>query len=107
MSPCLVYVAGPYSSGDTVANVEAALDAGHALMDAGFAVVVPHLAHYLEARRSRPYEEWMALDFALLDRCGALLRLPGHSPGADREVAHALSRGIPVFDSIAALREAP
>ena len=32
----------------------------------------------------------MTADFDVLARCDALLRMPGESPGADREVAHAL-----------------
>lgn len=88
----LVYVAGPYSS-DPERCVRAAIDAGHALMDAGLLAVVPHLSHYA---RPRPYEDWLALDLALVERCDALVRLPGASPGADREVSRALACGLPV-----------
>ena len=38
------------------------------------------------------YETWMEYDLAWLGACEALLRLPGHSPGADREVRYALGR---------------
>ena len=40
----------------------------------------------------------MALDLALLERCDGLVRLPGESPGADRELEHfvGLDRG-PVY----------
>jgi hypothetical protein len=37
----------------------------------------------------------------LLQRCDAVLRLPGESRGADRDVAIAEARGIPVFTSLA------
>ena len=46
------------------------------------------------------HADWLALDFAWLDVCDAVLRLPGDSDGADKEVAHAQERGIPVFTSI-------
>ena len=46
------------------------------------------------------YETWMKLDFIWVESCDALLRLPGESPGADREVKHAITLGIPVFYSM-------
>jgi hypothetical protein len=36
----------------------------------------------------------------LLDLCGAVLRLPGDSKGADADEAYAKARGIPVYRSI-------
>ena len=42
------------------------------------------------SHRARP------LDLRLVERCDVLVRLPGDSAGADREVAHARRRGIPV-----------
>jgi hypothetical protein len=100
----LCYCAGPYSAETpeaVQANVDAAIDAGNRLMDAGVGVIVPHLSHYPHARRPRGYEEWMALDFELLSRCDVLLRLPGASPGADREVLFAVGEYIPVFSDVA------
>ena len=46
------------------------------------------------------YERWMELDFEWLDCCQALIRLPGDSAGADREIDYAHSHGIPVFHSL-------
>jgi len=46
------------------------------------------------------YDKWMEWDFAWIDVCDCLLRLPGESRGADLEVEHAKLRGIPVFYSI-------
>jgi len=37
----------------------------------------------------------------LLDRCDAVLRLPGESNGADEDVRIAKERGLPVFYSLA------
>ncbi len=102
-----VYLAGPYShfppGGSVADNVITAIDAAHVLLDHGFVPYTPHLSHFLEARRSRPYEEWMQLDLAWLACCEALVRLPGHSPGADREVHYALWNGIAVYNGLAAL----
>jgi nucleoside 2-deoxyribosyltransferase len=95
-----VYIAGPYSSGDVEANVEEAMAAAAALIEAGAAPFVPHLSHYLHARRPQPYEVWIEIDLAWLEGADALLRLPGHSPGADIEVGAALKRGILVFHSL-------
>jgi hypothetical protein len=36
----------------------------------------------------------------LLEHCDAVLRLPGESTGADRDVAIARERGLPVFTRV-------
>lgn len=62
-------------------------------------VGVPHpLAHGLF--RDLGAEPWLTMDLELVKRSDAVLRLPGESSGADGEVAHAESLGIPVFHSI-------
>jgi hypothetical protein len=97
-----VYIAAPYSS-DPISNTVRAMEAAHALLDAGFHPFVPHLSHFLEKHRHRPYRDWMDLDFAWLRVSEAVLRLPGESPGADEEVTLARALGIPVFESVEAL----
>ena len=37
---------------------------------------------------------------ALLEKCDAVLRIPGESKGADQDIALALQKGIPVYYSI-------
>ena len=98
-----VYVAGPYTHGDVARNVAAAMLAADGLIRAGAAPFVPHLSHFQHMAHPQPYEVWTALDFAWLEACDALLRLPGHSPGADAEVAWCKAHGVPVFDSMDAL----
>jgi Domain of unknown function (DUF4406) len=98
MTPC-IYIAGPMSGGNVVVNVRTALDMGEYLRKAGFAVYVPHLAWFWPHHVS--YEEWIAHDLTWLARCDALLRLPGASPGADRETAYAAQHGIPIFTGVA------
>ena len=100
-----VFIAGPYSSGDVEANVAAALDAAAALIDLGLAPFCPHLFHFLHARHPYPYEVWMMQDAQWLPLCEAVLRLPGESPGADIEVAHARELGIPVACSVEVVAE--
>lgn len=95
-----VYVAGPYTNGDKLENTMKAMNAAQLLMDAGCYPYVPHMSHFLEAEKSRDYEFWLAMDFAFLEVCDALVRLSGHSPGADREVQFANERHIPVFEGV-------
>ena len=95
--PLVVYVAGPYSS-DPEYNTKVAMDFGSALIAEGVAPIVPHLNHYMHLRVPQEYETWMSVDFTLIRRCNLLVRLPGHSPGADREVAFALGARIPVVE---------
>lgn len=95
-----VFVAGPYTVPDPELNTLRAILAGHTLMDAGYAPYVPHLCHFMEKMRPRPYGDWTALDNEYLPLCHALLRLPGESKGADAEEALARSLGIPVFHDL-------
>ena len=102
-----VYVAGPISVGDTHVNVRNGMLAGLELIKRGFVPFVPHLDYgmrFLDPETMH-YENMLDLDFAWIERCDALLRLPGESPGADREVAHALSLGLVVTHDISYLEE--
>jgi hypothetical protein len=95
-----IYVAGPYSNGDKEANTHEAIRVANELADHGFAPYVPHFTHYWDIRHERPYKFWLELDNQFLPCCDALLRIPGLSSGADKEVALAQSLGMPVFYSI-------
>jgi len=46
------------------------------------------------------HEEWMEVDLAWVEVANIVLRLPGESVGADREVAQAIALGIPVFHTL-------
>jgi hypothetical protein len=99
----LIYVAGPLSGVNETANCEAAMCAGARLLDAGVLAFVPHLTAFWDRTCPRTYEQWLAYDFGVLRRCDALVRLPGASPGADREVVRARELGIPVLYSVEAV----
>jgi Domain of unknown function (DUF4406) len=95
-----VYVAGPYTKGDVAVNVRNAYEAANRLADLGFAPFVPHATHFWHMLFPRPYEFWLDLDSQFLPFCQALLRLPGSSSGADKEVQLAQTLGISVFTEI-------
>ena len=95
-----IYIAGPYTKGDVAVNVRNAFDAANQLADFGFAPFVPHSTHFWHMLRPRPYQFWLDLDNQYLPFCEAVLRLPGQSDGADKEVHLATTLGIPVFHSI-------
>ena len=112
-----VYIAGPISKGVLAENLANAHNAGIALLRAGFAPMVPHgscfwgnsvcsrcpseFAFHPEANHSGfAHSEWLDMDLAWVAVADGVLRLPGESVGADKEVAFALSKNIPVFTSI-------
>lgn len=100
----LVYVAAPYTRPDPVWNTNKAINVGLDLVETGkVAVLVPHLT--LLAHMVRPQDEqyWYDLDLDQLAHCDALLRLPGASTGADKEVQFAVDNDIPVFGTVDAL----
>lgn len=98
-----VYVAGPYTQGDVAVNVRNAYEAANQLADLGFAPFVPHATHFWHMLFPRPYEFWLHLDNQFLPCCEAVIRLPGPSNGADKEVQRAQELNIPVFTELDAL----
>ena len=90
-----VYIAGPYS-GNHAAGVRNALRVADALRDLGHTPFVPHLTHFWDLLHPREYEDWLDYDLEWLEECDLLLRLPGTSGGADREVTRAYQLKIPV-----------
>jgi nucleoside 2-deoxyribosyltransferase len=94
----LVYVAAPYTRPDPVKNTNKAIRVAAELVDEGVVTpFVPHLTLLWHLVDPRPLDFWYEYDVATLARCDAVLRLPGDSTGADREVAYAERKGIPVF----------
>lgn len=100
-----IYVAGPYTHGDVAVNVKNAFKLANELADLGFAPFVPHSTHFWHMMFPREYEFWLKLDNVFLPLCDALIRIPGHSNGADKEVELANSLKMPVFHSIDDLKE--
>ena len=95
-----VYIASPYTVGNTGRNVKAQIDAFIHLLDNGYLPFAPLLAHFVHIAHPKPYDYWTAYDNEWLKNCDVLLRLPGESPGADREVELARSLNIPVVKSL-------
>jgi hypothetical protein len=104
----LIYIAGPIGKDpQRPLNVKAGMEAAHAVIAAGHTPICPHLFFFLDTMTPGAvgYEGWMRVDFHLLSKCDGLWRLPGASPGADREVAFAEEKGIPVSGSLLDLLE--
>ena len=93
----IVYLAGPYTRPDPVANTNRIVHIADALLDAGFVPLVPHLTLLWHLVSPKPYETWMAYGRELLKRCDALLRVPGDSDGATQEAELANSLDISVL----------
>lgn len=97
----LVYVAAPLGASERWSStVPTAILAGDRLAAAHprLLVYVPHaLGPAWDAYVAHDYEWWMSHCLGMVARCDAVLRVPGDSPGADRETALAHSLKIPVF----------
>jgi len=92
----MIYVAGPITK-DPFGCVRKATPVFHALREAGWVPFLPQWSIIQEMIDPVPYEAWLAYDFDMILHCQALLRLPGESPGADREVQFARDNGVPVL----------
>lgn len=97
----LIYIAGPLGAEpDWQANTDRAIEAADTLstLSENILCYVPHaMGVRWQQTRPRSYGWWMLHARAMVARSDALLRLPGLSPGADREVLWAATLGVPVF----------
>lgn len=101
----LIYVAAPYSRPDPVENTHRAIRGGLSIWEERLGVpLIPHLTLVAHLVMPRPLDYWYEFDLHQIDHCSALLRLPGESTGADAEIEHADTIGIPVFHSVEELR---
>lgn len=114
----VILIAGPYASGTggdpalMRRNLDRLEEAAWPLFEAGHVpmigewVALPVLASAGASGPTDPLAEKVMYPVAhrLLQRCDAVLRLPGESRGADQDVAIARERGIPVYT---ALRDVP
>lgn len=101
MEKIKVYVASPYTVGDTAKNVKTQIETADDLFSLGFNVFTPLVAtHFQHMVYPREYDFWLAIDLEWLAVCDCVLRLPGESKGADIEVKKAKELGIQVFNNI-------
>ena len=94
-----VYIAAPYTNGDTVRNVRRVIDFADSLVNCGLVPFVPHLTHFWHFVHPHGVEFWYKYDLEWLQNCDVLIRLSGESKGADTEVEVAKALGIPVVYS--------
>lgn len=96
-----IYLAGPLtheSAGyNMMDNVREAMNIYAMIIQMGYFPYCPHLSAFADIVTKIGYEQWMALDFAWLEKCDALVRIGGVSPGADREMKFAREHGIQVY----------
>lgn len=95
-----IYIACPYSIGNAELNVHRCIMAAEVLSSHGHIPFAPLLFHYWEEKFPHPYDFWIKQSMAWLERCDAVIRLPGESKGADAEVLRAIEIGLPVYNSM-------
>jgi hypothetical protein len=95
-----IYIAGPYTFPDPETNTANAIACGDKVAALGHTVFIPHLTHFWHSQIPHDYEFWMAHDMQWLACCNAILRLPGESGGADREIEFARKRKMLIYYSI-------
>ena len=111
----MILIAGPYASGTDgdpalmQQNLERLETAAWPLFEAGHLPVIgewvalPVLRSAGASGSTDPLAAQVMYPTAerLLQRCDAVLRLPGSSRGADQDVAIAEARGLPVYHDLA------
>lgn len=99
----IVYIAGPYSTGDVGYNVSQAMRMWALLWEHGYVPYCPHWSHFQHILTPFSYQRWLDYDREFIPFCDVLLRMEGKSDGADQEVKYALELHIPVVNSLQAL----
>ena len=94
------FISGPFTEGDQFVNVRNAVLAAMQLEGLGILPMCPHLWAFWHFLKPEPYSFWMEMCLDWIPHCDFVLRLPGESPGADRETEEAKLHSIPVFYSI-------
>ena len=100
-----IYIAGPYTQGDTEANVKAAIGWAQKISEMGGNPYIPHLTHYWNAEHEHSYDFWMEYDESWLLTCDAIFRFPGYSPGADKEMQVAEELGLYIYSDLKELKK--
>jgi len=95
-----VYIASPYTKGDTAQNVYESFKFYNNLVDLGFYPFSPLTSHFIHMMFPQDYDKWMDIDFKWLEKCDCVLRLSGESKGADMEVEKAKKLNKPVFYNV-------
>lgn len=109
--PLLILIAGPYRSGTdgdptliarNLARLEEAsgpiFRLGHVPMIGEWAALP--ILRTLDPAESAEGDVMYETAHRLLQHCDAVLRLPGESSGADKDVEIARERGLPVYQSL-------
>lgn len=106
MRKTTVYIAGPMTNGSgnsfNMAKIHEAIEMFFRLIELGYAPHCPHLTVFCEFMQPHRilYQGWLELDMTYVEMSDVVMRIPGDSKGADREVAFAVSKGIPVVHSL-------
>jgi hypothetical protein len=97
-----IYIAGPYTKGDTAINVRNAIYAQEyiegTLGHMAYNPLLSHFQHLVIPHEDANY--WYEKDIRWLRECDAILRLEGESNGADREVEIAREWGLTIYKSV-------
>ena len=100
MTPKYVYIASPFSIGNTAVNLRISIDAAERILQAGHIPFAPLLSHVWDVVYHHDPEEWYQFDLKWVEKCDCLIRLPGPSRGADLELARAIELNLMVFYSV-------
>ena len=104
-----IYIAGPYTKGDTAVNVRNSIFAQDyieaTLGQMAYNPLLSHFQHLVIPHNDVGY--WYAKDIDWLKMCDGILRLEGESHGADEEVRVARELGMTVFYSVFEIPKAP
>ena len=81
-----VYIAGPYTKPDPKENTLNAIIVAEKVARLGFIPFIPHLTYYWEQEFHHEYNFWLEQDIEWLKCCDIVIRIPGESLGADKEI---------------------
>jgi len=100
----LIYIAGPLGAssknyGKIIENITRAVKVSDVIFSLGHECFIPHLMWFSHELIGWPVDEIKAMEYRLklVKRSDALIRLPGESNGADKEVAEIAGQNKPLI----------
>lgn len=104
-----VFIACPYTNENRATvnvNVYRCMYASEEIWNSGFIPFFTLLTHFYEQKYFRHrYEDWMEYTMTWLSKCDIVLRLPGKSSGADREIELAKKLNKKIYYNVKELIE--
>lgn len=94
-----VYILGPHIEGDGIIALRIAIQHAEVLRNAGFTPYVPQLTTLWRMIAPREMDDFNDIHMDFMQKCDAVVKIPGMSHAGTDEEQLAMDLGIPVYET--------